>query len=180
MPSLSLLDLSPHLETADFRELLLFLVGWHEDDAANQRAADRAIQEYRTNLNLRALGLEENGQLLGMIGLERIALASGIIRHIVVHPASRGKGIGCAMIAEVITCFKLEKLTAETDREAVAFYRRCGFESPHSSPRAKLISTRSTGCPGLRRSSITASSSSGSQWPSGSRTASSWPCSLPF
>lgn len=68
MPSLSLLDLSPHLETAEFRELLLFLVGWRDDDAANRRAMEQAIQNYGARADLHPIGVEENGHLAGWPG----------------------------------------------------------------------------------------------------------------
>lgn len=126
--AITLIDLSPRLETAEFREVLLFLVGWRDDDAANQRAADRAIQSYRSDPRLCVLGVEEGGRLLGLIGLEVAGAERGVIRHIVVHPGSRHRGIGRALIAGVVARLGLSELGAETDGESVEFYRRCGFE----------------------------------------------------
>lgn len=102
MSSLNLLDLSPHLETAEFRKLLLFLVGWHDDEAANRRAADQAIQNYRTRAHLHPVGIEENGHLAGLIGLELVTPGGGILYQIVVHPAFRGRGLGSRMIRVAI------------------------------------------------------------------------------
>lgn len=49
------------------------------------------------------------------------------ILGIAVHPAGRGQGVGRAMILRAQSDLAPLPLTAETDDDAVNFYRRCGF-----------------------------------------------------
>jgi ribosomal protein S18 acetylase RimI-like enzyme len=126
--SITLIDLVPRLHTPELRELLLFLVGWREEDEVNQRIADRAIEAYLSNPYLRILGVEQDKRLTGLIGLEFVAPQRALIRQIVVHPVSQRTGIGRAMIAAACEQFNLKELVAETDQDAVEFYQRCGFQ----------------------------------------------------
>ena len=50
-----------------------------------------------------------------------------MIRHIAVLPSRRGQGIGRDLIDAAVAGLDLHSVTAETDGEAVGFYRRCGF-----------------------------------------------------
>ena len=124
MPDILMTDLSSRLETAEVRALLLAL-GYPPVIAATR--ADSMIAEYQANPRLPILGAEHSGEQVGLIGL-RIEDGTAVIRHIVVQPAWRGRGVGSAMIRAVCEQVALRRLTAETDRDAVAFYRRCGFE----------------------------------------------------
>jgi N-acetylglutamate synthase-like GNAT family acetyltransferase len=123
----TLSDLSARLTSPELRRLLLLLVGWRQSDAANQQAADRTIQAYQREAHWRMLGIEANGNVLGLIGLDLHTAEHGLIRHIVVHPASRGRGMGRSMIEDSCILLALRSVSAETDRDAVAFYARCGF-----------------------------------------------------
>lgn len=127
MTALTVTDFSPHIGSTAFRNLLLLLVGWHEDEHSNQHIADQVIDAYRTNPSLAMLGIEADDQLIGLLGLEHDIAQRGVIRHIVVHPTRRGKGIGRLMVVQATARFGLRELSAETDAEAVGFYQRCGF-----------------------------------------------------
>jgi len=74
-----------------------------------------------------AYGVELSGQLVAIIGLEFFNPSFAEIRQIVVIPSQRGRGIGRAMIAAAVENFNFSFFKAETDRNAVDFYRRCGF-----------------------------------------------------
>lgn len=125
---MKLVDLASRMDTRDFRELLLMLVGWRDDRAVNLRALNEAIDEYRSNPQRHVLGVEENGALVGMIGLSVEEEGKGVIHHIVVHPFSRHNGIGRAMISAATQRFDLRELSAETDAESAEFYGRLGFD----------------------------------------------------
>lgn len=125
MPDMQLTDLSSRLDTAEVRALLLAL-GYPTAIAATK--ADSVIAEYQANPQQPILGAEHNGELVGLIGLRLEGGGTAVIRHIVVQPAWRGHGVGGAMIRAVCEQFALRRLAAETDRDAVDFYRRCGFE----------------------------------------------------
>jgi ribosomal protein S18 acetylase RimI-like enzyme len=75
----------------------------------------------------RLLGLEEDGRLIGLIGLECAELGRATIQHIVVVPERRRQGIGRALLFQAAATRGIHCLVAETDADAVDFYRRCGF-----------------------------------------------------
>lgn len=127
VPEAKLLDLSTRLHTPEFRELLLLLVGWRPDDELNQAAVDEAIDGYSKGGQTAILGIERDNSLVGIIGLEFNTPNTAVIHHIVVHPQWRRLGIGHAMIEAARQNFRLKELVAETDKDAVDFYRRCGF-----------------------------------------------------
>ena len=69
-----------------------------------------------------------DGALVGVIGIELSAEGVGVIAQIAVAPASRHMGIGQAMINVAMRDLSLSVLRAETDDDAVGFYRSCGFQ----------------------------------------------------
>ena len=50
------------------------------------------------------------------------------IKHIAVSRNARGNGIGSKMIQFICKKYKLEFISAETDKDAVEFYQRYGFK----------------------------------------------------
>lgn len=88
------------------------------------------LHEYKTNYHLELYAFEDDGLVIGIIGFE---LNYGIleIKHIAVHPLYRGLGFGRGMILELIVLKNPSTIVAETDEEAVEFYRSVGF-SIHS------------------------------------------------
>ena len=74
------------------------------------------------------LGIEQDGELAGCIGVELSADGCAVIHNIATAVEFRERGFGRAMIAAVVEQFQLRQLVAETDVDAVGFYRRCGFE----------------------------------------------------
>lgn len=72
------------------------------------------------------VGSFEANRLIGVVGLE-IQGKTGIIKHIAVLPTYRLQGIGKALIKHVIDHFFLKTLHAETDEDAVDFYRKLKF-----------------------------------------------------
>ncbi|ENB9401969.1 GNAT family N-acetyltransferase [Bacillus sp. CD3-5] len=62
------------------------------------------------------------------IGIEIIGANKAEICHIAVAPKYRYKGIALQMIKEVVRIHQLTYLEAETDDEAVEFYKKIGFQ----------------------------------------------------
>ncbi|TCW57855.1 hypothetical protein EC917_10237 [Bacillus thuringiensis] len=62
------------------------------------------------------------------IGIEIIGTNKARICHIAVVPQYRHKGIALQMIKEVLRMHQLTYLEAETDDEAVEFYKKIGFQ----------------------------------------------------
>ena len=59
------------------------------------------------------------GRLDGKTGMEILGIA--------VNTAVRKRGIGAYMIERLVNAYALCTVTAETDDDAVGFYRKCGF-----------------------------------------------------
>ncbi|MHB1505304.1 MAG: GNAT family N-acetyltransferase [Sulfobacillus sp.] len=72
-------------------------------------------------------GWTDNGPVTGLIGIRQTAPAVAEILHVAVAEGHRLQGIGRRMVEAVIAHHQLAALTAETDKDAVDFYRRCGF-----------------------------------------------------
>ena len=92
-----------------------------------ERKTEQILTEYRENRGQSILGAAEDGELLGFIGFRSDSPDRAVIRHIAVRRDRRGQGIGKQMILHVCNAYGLQEITAETDREAVNFYRRVGF-----------------------------------------------------
>ena len=85
----------------------------------------REVQKYQSNDNLNFFGWIENEQVLGICGFEE-HLDKVEVHLIAVDETARGKGIGTKMIKTLITTYQ-KPVEAETDDDAVEFYRKCGF-----------------------------------------------------
>jgi ribosomal protein S18 acetylase RimI-like enzyme len=114
-------DLRPRLHEPAVRDLLAPAVGFPTPERMEWTCAC-----YRQP-GWHLLGLEHGGQLVGLIGLEATTPGQAVVRHIAVLPAERRQGHGRALIARAAVALGLTCLEAETDAEAVDFYRRCGF-----------------------------------------------------
>ena len=64
----------------------------------------------------------------GCIGIEIIGANKARICHIAVVPQYRYKGIALQMIKDVLRLHQLTYVEAETDKEAVEFYKKIGFQ----------------------------------------------------
>jgi ribosomal protein S18 acetylase RimI-like enzyme len=93
-----------------------------------EEKTSQILKEYREHPDQPILGIESNGELVGIIGLRLQPPDGAVIRHIVVRRDHRGRGIGRQMIAQVCHVYSLSVLFAETDHDAVEFYRKVGFE----------------------------------------------------
>lgn len=94
-------------------------------------SAEKAALEYSRYIAMpdrRLFGMWEGGRLAGCIGIESADSDDFEIKHIAVSPAARGRGIGKALIKAVQRIQRPSVIVAETDSEAVGFYRSIGFE----------------------------------------------------
>lgn len=65
-------------------------------------------------------------QVVGVVGIRSTGQATAVILHIAVDERRR-RGIGRTILEELVRKEQRHEFTAETDGEAVDFYRRCGF-----------------------------------------------------
>lgn len=66
-------------------------------------------------------------EVRGIVGIEFPMPGRVRIVHIAVPPPLQRRGIGRRILAEVMAMYPAAELTAETDKNAVGFYRACGF-----------------------------------------------------
>lgn len=83
-------------------------------------------QTYSHAPGQKLLGWTLAGKPVALAGLE-LSGEAAVLQHLAVAPRSRGQGWGRALLAALCQQLHLFRLDAETDAEAVAFYRRCGW-----------------------------------------------------
>ena len=89
---------------------------------------DRTIDAYKSDDRLEMYGYQAEEELIGIIGIRKCESGGLKIEHIAVTPDFRGLGYGRGLVLETIEEKKPTVLIAETDEEAVDFYRNIGFE----------------------------------------------------
>lgn len=116
-------DITSQSAKLEVRELLEYAVFPDPDQV------DKAVSAYKSDSGARLYGYVEDGLLIGVIGCD-IRQDETWIRHLAVLPENRGKGYGRGMILELLLQLDPQpgRLIAETDEEAVDFYRNIGFE----------------------------------------------------
>lgn len=114
-------DLHDGLGTPSVSRLLTAAFG-------SEDAAIRAARRYEAG-DWTGLGYEEAGVIVAFIGLQRVSQEAGWIRGIAVDPDRQRKGIGRALVRALRTRTSGLTLHAETDHDALRFYRACGFEA---------------------------------------------------
>ncbi|NRR16109.1 MULTISPECIES: GNAT family N-acetyltransferase [Bacillus] len=93
-----------------------------------------AVGPSETSLKKAVLFYESNKGTLhryeekACIGMEIIGANKARICHIAVVPQYRHKGIAVQMIKEIVKMHQLTYIEAETDAEAVKFYKKIGFQ----------------------------------------------------
>jgi GNAT superfamily N-acetyltransferase len=121
---------------ADVRIEFVYLSNWLNDQAVQALLTEAvggptpaklaaATARYATEPAWTLYGAVRDGVLLGLLGVERVTLRELVIHHTAVAPAARGAGVGRAMLTAI--CQPATRVSAETDRDAVGFYARCGF-----------------------------------------------------
>jgi len=85
--------------------------------------------EYINSETTSIFGYYLNDQISGIIVIVQPAGRMPVIRGIAVGSAHRKQGIGKRLIQYACNELDIPVLTAETDDDAVSFYRHCGFET---------------------------------------------------
>lgn len=88
---------------------------------------DAELDSYAEDHSQELFGGFVNGELAGVIGIRYFSGDEAVIRHLAVQAEWRGNGIGRGIIEELSRTEGIVKLKAETDRDAVDFYRNAGF-----------------------------------------------------
>lgn len=85
------------------------------------------LDDYYTSENKYLYGYFVNEVIVGIIGIECTCISKCVICHISIKKQYRNKGIASQLIDYIISYHKVEKVEAETDADAVEFYRKRGF-----------------------------------------------------
>lgn len=84
--------------------------------------------KYETDSTVSAFAYEDNGFIFGIIILRHIANDEFEIIGIATDPAHRNQRIGSRLITFAVETLKCGITKAETDDDAVGFYRKYGFQ----------------------------------------------------
>ena len=104
----------------NLRKLLSFVT--------SERNVEREFELYIQSPFRELYGYEFDDDVVGCIGIELSDLNRCEIKHIAVSPNHRGQGIGSKMISFIKVKHSLTFVFAETDKDAVNFYKKCGFK----------------------------------------------------
>ena len=94
--------------------------------ATSEIKVDQEYENYLNSLNRQLYSFELEGEIVGCIGIEFSSIIECEIKHIAVSSVQRGKGIGSKMINYITEQYPI--ISAETDNDAVGFYRDFGFD----------------------------------------------------
>ncbi|MBG9791578.1 GNAT family acetyltransferase [Paenibacillus dendritiformis] len=118
------INVKPRLRETAIRELVELSVFPDPDKV------EAVLKWYEQHPDHELWGYESEGEVAGIIGFrkqEKEQEKEIEILHIAVHPELRGAGFGRGMILELIHQEQPDVVKAETDEEAVDFYRNIGF-----------------------------------------------------
>ena len=116
-----MIDLKGYQPSKEVIDLLAECM-WPDDERINN--------EYRRYMNDNSkilLGKVTNNVLVGLIGITYSSAYQIELRHIAVKQGYRNQGLGKDMLTDILKKRNLTEIAAETDKNAVNFYRRTGF-----------------------------------------------------
>ena len=90
-----------------------------------ERLLNRA-KKYQEDENFNIYAYKEDGRYKGIV-IFMIIKNSASIHEIAVKPEHRGQGIGSKLIDFIFNQFSVEAVVAETDDDAIGFYKKYGF-----------------------------------------------------
>ena len=117
----SICDVKDELTNEDILELLAPSVF----NPTPERLLSRA-EKYQADDNTSVYAYSENGEYKGIV-VFKIKEQTVEILDIAVKPEYQGKGIGSRLIDYIFSKFSINKIIAETDDEAIGFYKKYGF-----------------------------------------------------
>lgn len=87
----------------------------------------RLAGQYESDPAVFAFGCGEGENVCGAIVLKRLGEGEFEIVSVAVMPERRGEGIASKLVSFAADALKCAVIRAETDDDAVGFYRKCGF-----------------------------------------------------
>lgn len=111
-----------HIAVSEVKRLISYAVGSPTDENLN-----RVLAQVYSRLDTCLYLFVQNDTALGLIGVKRTDLNSMEILHIAVDELYRNQGFGRCMLDSLLKSEGIKALSAETDNDAVGFYRKSGF-----------------------------------------------------
>ncbi len=115
------IDLKSRIKEKEIQELIIYSV------FPDPKKIEMTINQYIMDESHHLYGIEVEDEVIGIIGFITDSENHLEIKHIAVKPVYRSTGYGRGLILEVITLMNPDIIIAETDEEAVEFYRNIGF-----------------------------------------------------
>ncbi|NWL86490.1 N-acetyltransferase [Paenibacillus sp. 79R4] len=117
-----MLNLKTYRDRNELRSLLAECM-WPDDERIS-RELDRYLMDDSRGL----YGAVIHQRLVGLIGIVPCSEEVVELKHIAINPQYRRHGLGTKLIYEYRQSYHPVKIIAETDRDAVGFYSKVGFE----------------------------------------------------
>jgi GNAT superfamily N-acetyltransferase len=87
------------------------------------------------------VGWNEDGQLVGGIGIERIGDRELALTNLFVREDLRLRGIGSSLVEAVVSGAPVERFRVDCDADAAGFFERCGFVPTVDGPLVREMPT---------------------------------------
>jgi ribosomal protein S18 acetylase RimI-like enzyme len=94
---------------------------------ADEERVNNEFKKYLEVESRELLGSFYKDELVGLIGVIHESIGVVELKHIAIKSNYRGKGIGRKMIHEYVKAKNIVTMKAETDKDAVGFYKKLGF-----------------------------------------------------
>ena len=104
---------------------ILILLAPSVYNPTQERLLNRA-KKYQEDENTNIYAYKDHGKHKGIV-IFKIAINSATILDIAVKPDYQGQGIGSKLIDFIFNSFNVNNITAETDDDAIGFYKKYGF-----------------------------------------------------
>ena len=108
----------------NIKDLLAMAVGSPTPEKLRQ-----LVDEFYTSDGRTIFVATHSGKVIGVIGVDYTDRPYGFVTHIAVLPDMRKQGVGSHLVSHATAVLELAIVEAETDQDAVCFYRACGFEA---------------------------------------------------
>jgi len=91
-----------------------------------QSKVQAVLRQYQVDPTRRLFCCQLDGIIVGCVGVS-LEQDKAVLQHIAVSPHHQRRSIGQFMVGAVFSALNLCCLEAETDKDAVGFYIKCGF-----------------------------------------------------
>jgi len=88
---------------------------------------NKKVDSFLNDDSIKIFACFNQGEIVGVIVISFLELSEIEIIGIAVDLSARNKGIGSYMINQVVNDYSLHSVYAETDTDAIGFYRKNGF-----------------------------------------------------